>query len=350
MGGSSMLSQCACLYFICAVPFLLPAMISCWLEPTCKSHLIKIPARAPEPLFGPCPVQRFDFTDGPGIKSVWLPANATGQNFKAISYAHGMWGGDENLVYGYDRLLSALSSFGFVVIATSVCNTGCNSGTLDPASVKNLMRQTNPRATPEELQAEVEGFLAGAEKDGRVAGCVSLEGDPPCFGNYYEEMLAALTWAKGKGSREQPFASIDWKGGVGLAGHSMGGQATLRAASGPEASEFDVKAAVLHFPYTNSFPIPVVPYLVFTGSDDDSAPPAAMARPVYEAGRRTGLPRGYACLAGEGHHTPDAQADDPKTTLLLAQFTAAWFKVHLDGSKQRQELGGDYSAMLDVRL
>ncbi len=41
------------------------------------------------------------------------------------------------------------------------------------------------------------------------------------------------------------FANINWTAGVGIAGHSMGGQATLFS-SAYNASAYGIKAAVMH--------------------------------------------------------------------------------------------------------
>jgi dienelactone hydrolase len=71
--------------------------------------------------------------------------------------------------------------------------------------------------------------------------------------------------------------AIDWSKGVGVAGHSMGGQATVRTAA--RAKEFplwNISAAVLHHPYWTTGPEPsqiTVPIAGFTGEADFTCPP-----------------------------------------------------------------------------
>lgn len=57
----------------------------------------------------------------------------------------------------------------------------------------------------------------------------------------------------------------DFKWGVGIAGHSMGGQSTVFASSLGNASGSNITAAVMHHAYTHAYPAPQVPFLAFTG-------------------------------------------------------------------------------------
>jgi hypothetical protein len=230
--------------------------------------------------------------------SVWYPTNVVNQT-RFISYAHGMMGGGID-VYGYEQLFRSMASFGYVIAATHACNAGCY------------------------------------DHDG-VSTCVSLENDPPCFGEYYLEQLQTITWAKSLKDDDAIFANVDWSGGVGIAGHSMGGQATLFSSSYNNASDYDIRAAVMHHPYTHAYPSPQVPYIVFTGTDDTAAPPE-MAQPIYEVDGGSEV-RGIVNKVGANHLEPVLLH-----TQYLAAYTAAWFKVYLD--KTPQAYGIDFYNML----
>lgn len=195
--------------------------------------------------------------------SVWFPtginhgANATydeNSNFKFISYAHGMFGGGILDVPGYNDLLTSMASFGYIIAATHQCSVGC------------------------------------------FDDCLSLRLDPPCFGNYYKKQLGVFDWAKAfvaEDGETDPFLYVDWSSGVGVAGHSMGGQATLFSSSYSNASDYDIRAAVLHHAYTHSFPVPQIPFVDFTGELDTTAPPDTMAVPIYKSADGMNIPRGF---------------------------------------------------------
>lgn len=60
-------------------------------------------------------------------------------------------------------------------------------------------------------------------------GCIDKENrkdlphDPPGFGLYYTQQLKGIEWAKNMTAARDPmFTRINWAGGVGVAGHSMG--------------------------------------------------------------------------------------------------------------------------------
>lgn len=217
--------------------------------------------------------------------------DATGnQTFPLISYAHGY----SNTAYGdYHSLFNELASWGYVVVAPKTCRYGC----LTPWNCKNL-------------------------KD-----------DPLCYGLYYKMQLDAIDWAK-EGSAKLP---IDFAAGVGIAGHSMGGQATLYSAATATGSH-DIRAAVLHHAYTHSFPaIQKVPFLAFTGTNDTTAPPQ-MAFDIFDTAGAS-AERGLVNKIGADHQEPAANYN-PK----IAWFTVAWFKVHLDQTPVSN--GVDFKALL----
>ena len=53
--------------------------------------------------------------------------------------------------------------------------------------------------------------------------------------------------------------------GYGVAGHSMGGQATVFSSSYGNATGHRIRAAVMHHAFTHDYPAPTVPFLAFTG-------------------------------------------------------------------------------------
>ena len=150
----------------------------------------------------------------------------------------------------------------------------------------------------------------------------------------------------------------------------MGGQATLFSSSDAAAvTSKDIRVAVMHHAYTHSYPAPVVPFLAFTSALDFLARPR-MTRNFYCAaapnatadtdaasekdaggggggggyGRGDGdgsMARGLVDKLWADHSEPDVERYNP----LLAQFTAAWIKLHL-GDGISKEFGLDYDDMI----
>eukprot|EP00948_MAST-09A_sp_MAST-9A-sp1_P004238 g4238.t1 len=161
---------------------------------------------------------------------VYAPIEAGNKTFPLLVYSHGAGGGGQIDWLAYIPLLSKIASYGFVVTSTRSCNEGCHDD------------------------------------------CKSLDHDPSCFGNFYKEKYKIIEWSKNKTS--PIYSLIDHNIGIGIAGHSMGGQATVFAGSYQNASEHNIKAAVLHHPYTHELPQINVPFLAMTGTDDSVADPS----------------------------------------------------------------------------
>jgi hypothetical protein len=214
------------------------------------------------------------------------------QTFPLISYAHGDGGGGAILNVAYGTLLHKMASFGYVICATRSCNKGCHDDT------------------------------------------TSLPHDPRGFGHFYLQQLDVLEWAKV--SPVTPL--IDFSKGVGIAGHSMGGQATVYSSSLKNTSAYEIKAAVMHHAYTHSYPAPLVPFLAFTGAKDTIAPPR-MTEDYFNAKGANPI-RGLVNKESATHHEPDTTDYNP----LLAQFSAAWFKMFLDKTPSAD--GFDYHEMI----
>jgi predicted dienelactone hydrolase len=236
-----------------------------------------------------------------GVRYPTGPA-AKGKKFPLISYAHGLGGGGtvaEPL--GYTTILDHIASFGYVVAAPQACNTGCH--------------------------------------DDRT----SLPFDPPGFANFYQQQLLTIDWAKDT-LDEKLGGLINFTVGTGIAGHSMGGQATVfSAAYAGNSTKYNIKAAVMHHAYTHTYPAPQVPFLAMTGAHDGVAP-AEMTQKYYEA-KGVNPIKGHVNKEACNHfEANDAPVCDPYCNPELGQFTAAWFKIYLDKTPQADK--NDYHEMI----
>lgn len=143
-----------------------------------------------------------------------------------------------------------------------------------------------------------------------------------------------IDWAK------QTLAFADFSKGIGIAGHSMGGQATVFSASYSNASQYNIKAAVMHHAYTHSYPPPQVPFLAMTGANDHVAS-AAMTENFFNAPDANP----HRVLRNKLHADHlEPLSISPTYDHFLPQFTAAWFKIFLDETPQ--DLGIDFEEMI----
>jgi hypothetical protein len=69
-----------------------------------------------------------------------------------------------------------------------------------------------------------------------------------------------------------------------------------------------------------------------------------MAVPIYEAAKGSGITRGFIDKTYANHHEPDITCMDRNGIQLLAQFSAAWFKLYLDQTPQAYGL--DFQDMI----
>ena len=216
--------------------------------------------------------------------------------FPLISYAHGFSGGGNIDIFAYFPLLHELASWGYIVAATRACNVGC-------------------KAAPRDLPF-----------------------DPPGFGTYYQQQLRVIAFAREQHAQHDAvFAGVNFSCGVGVAGHSMGGQASLFSSSYGNASAADVRSAVIHHAFTHLFPSPQVPFLAFTG-EADAVAAASMTEAFFAAAGGPygcdGCARGLVDVKSAGHLHPLTDF------VRVAFFTAAWFKLFLDC--RTQDLGVDW--------
>jgi dienelactone hydrolase len=243
----------------------------------------------PRPPFG---AARQTFT-GPFDSSdarvdVYYPTTglAEGRVVPLVSFAHGLLGGGDVMNAAYIPMLLQWAKYGFVVVAPRACSTGCKDT------------------------------------------CVTLPGgDPACFGTFYEQQLLAIDWVREGLSADakallEPL--VNHSVGYGIAGHSMGGQATLFSSSAANATKYNVKAAVAMHPYTHAFPAPTVPFLVFTG-DKDKIAPENISKKLYTTPGGCSQ-RGFVNKHGANHLEPLFWNNQN----ALAAYGAAWMKVHLE--------------------
>jgi len=271
---------------------------------------------AAPPTLGPWPftnksykVPALDSTD-PSVWVVYPECNITKcPKFPLISYNHGAAGGDIDLI-GYANHFQQIASYGFVIIAADSCDVGCTDKS-----------QGAPYTD--------------------CAGLPPLQ--PDLWAPWYGEQLKVIEWAKNMsngGSSDPVFSTIDWEAGVGIAGHSMGGQATTMSASSACAKKWDIRAAALVHPEIGALPWGntgtniSIPVAAFTSSGDNLCPPSTtettMAAFNATAQGKT-LPSAFRNIVGWSHLEPvlGAVFENP----LLATYTAAWFKIHLNADR-----------------
>jgi len=207
-----------------------------------------------------------------------------------------------------------MASYGFVVAAPKSCNEGC----------------TKP----------------GGSSKYTCAGLPKVQ--PAGWPGYYGEQMKTIEWAKNTSSSKRAgIDAIDWAAGVGIAGHSMGGQSTAIAACKSCAEAYGIKAAVLHHAANgdtkggkNVGVNITLPTAYFTSSGDSIW---KETRDLWQ-NMPAGPPRVYRDQVGFSHLEPvctgpwkSCKTENP----FLATYTAAWFKIYLNG-----ETSGDYYDMI----
>eukprot|EP00618_Florenciella_parvula_P036385 CAMPEP_0119507394 /NCGR_PEP_ID=MMETSP1344-20130328/27298_1 /TAXON_ID=236787 /ORGANISM="Florenciella parvula, Strain CCMP2471" /LENGTH=334 /DNA_ID=CAMNT_0007544021 /DNA_START=172 /DNA_END=1176 /DNA_ORIENTATION=- len=263
-----------------------------------------------EPIVGPYSVASLEFTNTAMDSSdqrivVTYPVfeNGTeieGGSFPVIEYAHGL----DNEVSDYTQLFKGLGSFGYIIVAHRACKNGCEDDT------------------------------------------ASLRLDPSGFAHYYKQQLLSIDWAKEQATAgNQALANADFSMGVGIAGHSMGGQSTVFSSSYTNATQHGVAAAVMHHAYTHEYPAPQVPFLAFTGVEDVVAFPWLTER-FYNADDANSVKGIVNKKYGAGHFEPEDDWALVRKTYnpLIPQFTAAWFKLNIEG--KTSEFGVDFEDMV----
>ena len=247
-----------------------------------------------------------------------------GGQFPLVVYAHGFLGGGFD-IHGYHELFHQMASHGLVIAAPKSCSTGCK----------------NPGGASQWTCAG----LPLVEQCNGVQSAV--------WESYYSETIKAIDWWRhhSQPGMDAPYGNVDWTLGVGIAGHSMGGQSTVVASCEACAYKYGIVAAALHHPATgklsgggNIGSNISIPTAVFTSSGDHICS-ASSTRDTYMALNSTipsnssTFPRLYRNLQGSSHLEP--VLFPPIENPLLATYTAAWFKVH----QQRQRNGTYYDLL-----
>lgn len=273
-------------------------------------------APAPPPQLGPWPVAEASYNvsalDGsdPAVWLVYPACNATAcPRFPLITYLHGMAGGNVALL-GYSAHFYRLASWGFVVAAPVSCALGCTDA-------------------------------SGGAPWTDCAGLPDVQ--PALWPAFYGESLKIIEWARNMtATKGGPiFASIDWSAGVGVAGHSMGAQAAAIAASPACAKAHDIRAVALHHNANGNVTGGAggnvganisVPLAAFTSSGDAIWHETVELVGAFNASARArALPFALRDVTGYSHLEP--LLAPPVENPRLATFTAAWFKVMLNGDR-----------------
>jgi hypothetical protein len=235
---------------------------------------------------------------------VWYPeTNDPGLTFPLVAYLHGMFGGNFDII-GYSALFEQIASYGFILIATLSCSTGCHD----------------------------------ESKGAPWTDCQSVLPVRPIgrgWGPYFGEGIKLIDWAKNQSviGEDAVFELINWKAGVGVTGHSMGGQATTIISCAACTEKWNIKAVALHHPaYGTTIDGDLgvnisVPTIGFTSSGDEIWPDTEgimSANPIK--------PAAYRNEVGWSHEEPNGRPENGMVweNPYLATFTAAWFQVFLN--------------------
>ena len=148
--------------------------------------------------------------------------------------------------------------------------------------------------------------------------------------DYPRQQTNVIDWAKEQAD-DEIFQGVDFSGGVGIFGHSMGGRAALQNAAEPRAAAHDIRAAVMLHAFTpTDMAVPAIPFLAFTGTNDTTAEPWMTLRWYDKV--RSG-PRGLVNRVGAGHQEPsnwEGWAPFDRFNPKMAQYVVGWFRLFLD--------------------
>eukprot|EP00041_Stephanoeca_diplocostata_P023372 m.572835 g.572835 ORF g.572835 m.572835 type:complete len:295 (-) comp22274_c1_seq1:793-1677(-) len=211
----------------------------------------------------------------PVLHVIWPDNGPHGMKFPLLSYAHGAAGGDWYSIEGYYSLWTQMASHGFVIVAPASCSLGCKNGG---------------------------------------------------WSTYYLEQLKCIDWARNQSEKDPILSMIDWSMGVGIVGHSMGGQATVRSAKETYTRPRNITAAVLHHPEVDNGGRNIsVPLAAFTGTTDHICP----AEETFKIWDPAPPPKLIRNEIGWDHLEP--VLTPPIENPMLATYTAAWFKIYING-------------------
>lgn len=243
----------------------------------------------------------------PFIDVVWPVADDERRSFPLLVFGHG-WSLLANASYG--QLLAGVASWGYVVAAPRSCRFGCTQTCADPTEL--------------------------------------LQPGDPCrtFASWYVELLKTVEWSRHSDDAAQ--LPINVSAGVGVAGHSMGGAATMAIAAWPGAAEYGIRAAILIDPGGGAAPIYDVPFLVLTGSNDTMAG-WHTGRNIFAAAPDAALPRGLAERRGANHMMPIDRGEHPEWDdrwMQLVLQRNPRLMLNPEGLLARRNGGGNRSVIL----
>lgn len=204
------------------------------------------------------------------------------QTFPFISFAHGFMTGGPQTQLLHSGIMKGMASHGNIVGATKSCMAGCPDDGWD---------------------------------------------------TYWDEQLKVILWTQSEDMlADAIIGKVNHRVGYGIAGHSMGGQATARSAT--RALDYNVKAAILLHPYADAFEDISkdlqVPTAGFTGSLDGCCGEDSTRQYLDKAL----VPNTLANLKGALHTEPNV----PNSR--WEAYMAAWFKIWIEGDK------GDYYRLI----
>jgi len=163
------------------------------------------------------------------------------------------------------------------------------------------------------------GFIVAATKS-CMTGCREGRWD-----NYWEEQIKVIQWTQTMG-KDPILSYINHDVGYGIAGHSMGGQATSRSTT--RALDHNIKASILLHPFVDQDEFLGADYQVptagFTGSLDGCCGEEETRQHLQGAT----VPTTLATLRGALHTEPNM----PNSR--WEAYMAAWFKIYLESDTQ----------------
>jgi dienelactone hydrolase len=234
---------------------------------------------------------------------ITYPKQSTDEKFPLIVFAHGAAGGRIDML-AYQKHFNDLAAYGYVVIAPKSCFMGCSP---PGSNASNL----------------------------GVAGSCLPWTDGPQWTSFVHENTRAIKYAKA--SSEDWSTIIDWDAGLGVAGHSMGGEVVSQMGSAEFKDEYNVKAVVCEHCQMCEVDGTVIetPAMFMTGTGDYEVQPRQVKGAYNEDPT---APKVFRNDKGRGH---------TEMLNLLVQYNsavashaAAFFKTHINGDQ------GDFYAQI----
>merc|ERR1712216_1009667 len=207
---------------------------------------------------------------------VYRPDNYDGERFPLIAFSHGFGLGGDG-VYAQNNLLADIASAGYVIVA---------------------------------------------HKSGGESG----------FGLMSPDQVRTIEWAKDS----DIYDLVDWEAPVGLMGYSLGGAATLDAASNADyISAHNIRAAAAMHPGTSGSlgeiginpGNPIIPTFFMAGDADPTAPRDTVEE-AFKKSKASG--NMFASLAESDHYEPILKGEGYGRWNTQV---AAWFDCHLKGDE-----------------